>query len=168
MVHNGYEWPIICVTQGSISTSEQDPLISPDQASLRGFLRTVKQEYNQITTGLVDLSPDSVPTGKQLLAAVNSIVLGEGDIAIRKGQFWVERMLEIPATPSADNLLYTNSQTIVLTGGLGSLAFILAHWLIDRGARSFVLIGRREPNSDQEKQINLRVPWMNIVKSLIR
>ena len=154
MVHNGYEWPIICITEGSISTSEQDPLISPGQASLRGFLRTVKQEYNHIITGLVDLSPDSVLTGKQLLAAVNNILLGEGDIAIRKGQFWAERMLEIPATSSADNLVYTDSQTIVLTGGLGSLAFILAHWLMDRGARSFVLIGRREPNSDQEKQIN--------------
>jgi acyl transferase domain-containing protein/NAD(P)-dependent dehydrogenase (short-subunit alcohol dehydrogenase family) len=37
--------------------------------------------------------------------------------------------------------------TALITGGLGGLGIVTAEWLVDRGARSIVLMGRRDPSS---------------------
>ncbi len=40
--------------------------------------------------------------------------------------------------------------TYLITGGFGGIGLKLARWMVDRGARSLVLVGRRGPNADAE------------------
>ena len=41
----------------------------------------------------------------------------------------------------------------LVSGGLGGLGLTLAGWLVERGARSLVLLGRREPNAEQRASV---------------
>src|SRR5690606_9841453 len=41
----------------------------------------------------------------------------------------------------------------LVTGGLGALGMRLARWLVDSGAKHLVLVSRRAPSSDQQRQI---------------
>ncbi|WP_433684725.1 SDR family NAD(P)-dependent oxidoreductase [Nocardia sp. CA-119907] len=41
--------------------------------------------------------------------------------------------------------------TYLITGGFGGLGTAAARWLIDRGARTLVLVGRREPDADARR-----------------
>jgi malonyl CoA-acyl carrier protein transacylase len=43
--------------------------------------------------------------------------------------------------------------TYLITGGLGGLGLLVARWLINKGVRDLVLVGRREANSSAKEQI---------------
>ncbi len=45
------------------------------------------------------------------------------------------------------------SGTYLVTGGLGGLGLVVAEWLVERGARSLVLAGRRAPDAAAERVI---------------
>jgi acyl transferase domain-containing protein/NADPH:quinone reductase-like Zn-dependent oxidoreductase/acyl carrier protein/SAM-dependent methyltransferase len=51
--------------------------------------------------------------------------------------------------------------TYLVTGGLGALGTAAAHWLIDRGAKSLILIGRSE--ADERRLTELRARGVDVV-----
>ena len=46
-----------------------------------------------------------------------------------------------------------SDRTFLITGGFGGIGCAVAQWLVDRGATSIVLNGRREPEEDAQKTI---------------
>jgi acyl transferase domain-containing protein len=46
------------------------------------------------------------------------------------------------AEPAKESLVLREDATYLITGGLGGLGLKLAHWLVDRGARHLILVGR--------------------------
>jgi NAD(P)-dependent dehydrogenase (short-subunit alcohol dehydrogenase family)/acyl carrier protein len=57
------------------------------------------------------------------------------------------------AEHTRDNLHFKADATYLVTGGLGGLGLELAQWLVDRGARSLLLVGRSEPSEQAQSKI---------------
>ena len=65
-----------------------------------------------------------------------------------------------------DNICY------LVTGGLGALGFEVAKWLINKGAKNLVLLGRKSPSPEQQESIaqwhqeaiNVQAPQCDIAK----
>jgi acyl transferase domain-containing protein len=62
---------------------------------------------------------------------------------------------DVPVVRPADVAgLIRDDSTYVLTGGLGGIALVTSRWLVERGARSLVLIGRSEPSPEARAAID--------------
>ena len=57
------------------------------------------------------------------------------------------------ATRDSKPIEIRGDATYLITGGLGGLGRRIAEWLVDRGARHLVLVGRRPPNESAAMQI---------------
>jgi hypothetical protein len=51
------------------------------------------------------------------------------------------------------NAEFVSDASYLITGGLGGLGLLAARWMVERGARYLVLIGRGAPSADAERQI---------------
>lgn len=62
-----------------------------------------------------------------------------------------------PDSPSGvttgSSLSFRTDGTYLITGGLGGLGLLVAHWMVEKGARHLVLLGRRLPDEDALKQV---------------
>jgi acyl transferase domain-containing protein/acyl carrier protein len=61
---------------------------------------------------------------------------------------------DVSVGPPADvSACISDEGTYVLTGGLGGIALVVARWLVEKGARSLVLVGRNEPSPQAREAI---------------
>jgi acyl transferase domain-containing protein/acyl carrier protein len=129
------------ITQGSQALGAPRALALA-QAPLWGLGPVVGVEHPALWGGLVDMDPESGP------AAIGSLVdeiagpaLGER-VAFRDGCRYVARLEQARADGAADPLRLRPDRAYLVTGGLGGLGRRLAQWLVARGARHLVLVGR--------------------------
>ncbi|MCP3097313.1 SDR family NAD(P)-dependent oxidoreductase [Myxococcus sp. K15C18031901] len=116
---------------------------SPIQAPLWGFGRVLALEHPDAWGGLVDLDPNPPEGEVEVLWREVSGADVEDQVAFRGGARHVARLL--PSAPSrglAPAPLRAEA-TYLVTGGLGGLGLHVARWLVSRGARNLVLLGRR-------------------------
>ncbi|ATB32461.1 type I polyketide synthase [Melittangium boletus] len=137
------------VTQGAQRASDADSAVSFSQASLWGLGRVISREHPELWGGLVDL--DTAQPAQEQASPLLREVLGatphEDQLALRGGRALVARLSR--ATPAAPgtSLPVRADAAYLITGGLGGLGLEMARWLVERGARSLVLVGRREPGA---------------------
>ncbi|NIN99982.1 MAG: KR domain-containing protein, partial [Anaerolineae bacterium] len=132
------------VTRGAQPAGDDLSLLSPAQAPLWGLGRTVAQEEPAIWGGLIDLFPagSAEQSAEQLLGEILQPD-GENQIAFRNGLRFVARLdrwpkqLEVAPPPQ-----WRKDAAYLITGGLGGLGLELARWLVDKGARRLILMGR--------------------------
>jgi NADPH:quinone reductase-like Zn-dependent oxidoreductase len=68
------------------------------------------------------------------------------------------------AEPATESLTLREDATYLITGGLGGLGLKLAHWLVDRGARRLVLVGRSGISDAARSQLDdLNRPGVTVV-----
>src|SRR5208337_302000 len=68
----------------------------------------------------------------------------------------VLRMPPPPSDPSSANSpvsQFRPEATYLISGGLGALGLLTARWMAERGARCFLLLGRRLPDDGAKLQI---------------
>jgi myxalamid-type polyketide synthase MxaD len=131
------------VTRGAQAVRAGDPPVALAQAPLWGLGRNVPLEHPALWGGLVDLDTSDAPSASaQQLAAELLRPDGEDQIAWRGGRRHVARLAKasvadtrVPTTMRAD-------ASYLVTGGLGGLGLVVARWLVERGARHLVLLGR--------------------------
>ncbi|WP_053088364.1 type I polyketide synthase, partial [Crocosphaera watsonii] len=51
------------------------------------------------------------------------------------------------------SLKFSEDGTYLITGGLGDLGLLVAQWMIEKGAKNIVLMGRNEPKLEQKQKI---------------
>lgn len=129
-----------CITGGAQAVDDTPLAIA--QAPLWGFGKTCAIEHPELWGGLVDIDPQttSEATTTQLLA-VFSRQHGEDQIAFRRGQSYVARMVRSD-TWLPRPLPIRSDGSYLITGGLWGLGFAVAHWLAQKGARHLLLLGR--------------------------
>lgn len=135
------------VTRGAQMVSAESAPLSIGQAPVWGLGRVIAQEHPTLWGGLVDLDPDDelASTSVDQLWQQISRVSAENQVAIRKDCRYVARLVrrerslepEIPLGLRADS-------TYLIVGGLGDLGLAVARWMIERGARRLILLGRTE------------------------
>ncbi|RRR68699.1 MAG: SDR family NAD(P)-dependent oxidoreductase, partial [Candidatus Viridilinea halotolerans] len=138
------------VTQGAQAVTGSEA-VQPLAALLWGLGRVAAREHAEFWGGLVDLDPTDVaePAATHLLAALLAND-SEPEVALRRGQRWVSR-LERRTLPVAQPLPLRADATYMITGGLGGLGRTVADWLVQRGVRHLVLMGRRGAQSAEQQ-----------------
>ncbi len=143
------------VTRGAQATGDYSSPVDVVQAPIWGLGRVIAQEHPAFWGGLVDLEPTSSvgdDATHQLWEEI-STANGENQVALRNGQRMVARLARrressAPETP----LRWRSDGSYLITGGLGDLGLKVARWMVSRGARRLILLGRTQlpPRSSLE------------------
>jgi acyl transferase domain-containing protein/acyl carrier protein len=127
------------------------------QAPLWGLGRVIATEHPELWGGLLDLTPDNPEE-----AAANCLEEllqsdGETEVAFRQGKRYVPRLVHSKKATTIKTLNLRSDGTYLITGGLGGLGLKIAKWMVNKGARHLVLVGRSDPSQyaiEQVKKLN--------------
>jgi acyl carrier protein len=145
------------VTRGAQVVADECPDIA--QAALWGMARVVELEHPDLRCIRWDLDPSAdidlttQPLCDELLAAQAVDIARENQIAWRNGTRYVARLVRTKA-PYLGQLNLRTDATYLITGGLGGLGLCVARWMVDRGARHLILLGRSPANSEVQQALN--------------
>jgi acyl transferase domain-containing protein/aryl carrier-like protein len=148
------EAPVWVVTRGAqaIGTGE----VSVSQAAVWGLARAAEAEHPEGLRGLIDLDPSEAaqPSARRLAAEVAAGsagaagVAGTVELAHRGAQRWVPQLTKLPSLARVRPLELSPHASYLVTGGLGGLGSAVARWLVERGARHLILVGRAAPSPE--------------------
>ncbi|HTN88727.1 MAG TPA: type I polyketide synthase, partial [Sorangium sp.] len=135
------------VTRGAQAVEDGED-VSPAAALLWGFARTASTEHPELGCTRVDLGAGAaradLDAEVEALAAELRVDGREDEIAYRAGERFVARLVR-PAperTAIAKAVTLRPAASYLITGGLGGLGLAVAEWMVTRGARHLVLLGR--------------------------
>jgi amino acid adenylation domain-containing protein/non-ribosomal peptide synthase protein (TIGR01720 family) len=132
------------VTRGAQATGTETKAPAVAQAPLWGLGRSIALERPDLWGGLIDLDPSEAETEVDALADELLGPDGEDQLAYRDGRRMAARLVRrAPLEPQSRGLAIRPEGTYLVTGGLGAIGLQSAHWLVERGARRLVLVGRR-------------------------
>jgi NAD(P)-dependent dehydrogenase (short-subunit alcohol dehydrogenase family)/aryl carrier-like protein len=122
--------------------------VSPAQAALWGYGRTVSGEHPELWGGLIDLDPsvdiDIAAVLRELLSTD-----GEDQIALRGANRLAPRVSRIDSGDTSDDeFSILCDATYLVTGATGGIGLHLIRWLTGRGARHIALVARSEPGHE--------------------
>ncbi|WP_394834890.1 SDR family NAD(P)-dependent oxidoreductase [Pendulispora rubella] len=139
------------VTRGTQQVASGEP-VQPALAILWGMGRTVRYEHPELACTLVDLSDAGEDEAGDL---VGELLSGsrEDEIALRPSGRYVGRLAPRGASKApAHDVAVRADATYLVTGGLGALGRRAAAWLVARGARSLVLVGRNGAHTPEQME----------------
>ncbi|WAS96619.1 type I polyketide synthase [Nannocystis punicea] len=140
------------VTRGAQAIGGAPPEVG--QAPLLGLARVVAMEHPELRCARVDLDPARPADEAALLMGELLADAAEDEVAWRGATRQVLRLVRRapeagrsarPWAPRADG-------SYVITGGLGGLGLVTAAWLVERGARHLVLVGRAGVTSEEQRE----------------
>ncbi|MDA0565644.1 amino acid adenylation domain-containing protein [Streptomonospora sp. S1-112] len=144
--------PLVLVTRGAHAV-DAAPAAVPAQAAAWGVLRVAATEHDDLALGAVDLDP-ALDTADQLArlaaelaAAARAGGPGEPWTALRGGARHAARLVAAPPARTGAAPRVRAVAAYLVTGGLGGLGLRLARFLVERGARHLVLVGRSAPGA---------------------
>jgi amino acid adenylation domain-containing protein len=139
------------VTQGAQAINGQ-AVTYPAQAPLWGLGKVIALEHPELHCVKIDLDSANLQDGAALLCSELRHLSNEDQIAYRLQQRHVAR-LESASPPPSLKPLKVREGSYLISGGLGDLGFKLAGFLIERGAKHLILLGRNQPKQAQHGQI---------------
>ncbi|HET9316133.1 MAG TPA: SDR family NAD(P)-dependent oxidoreductase, partial [Vicinamibacteria bacterium] len=134
------------VTRGVVGLEGDGHVPAVAGAALWGLGRVIALEHPESWGGLVDLSSDAEPDSAALLLAEIDAAGGEDAVALHEQGRFVPRLVR-SSTGTTGLPELKGDATYLITGGLGALGLQVARWLVDRGARHLVLVGRSAPSA---------------------
>lgn len=135
-------------------------------ANLLGIKKTLSVECPEISCHLIDLDPNFTPENacELIFNEIESMRSSQGSdredlIALRENKRYVPRLVKRKPTAddkhSSRDLIQISSEcAYLITGGLGGLGLKFAEWLVSKGARHLILVGRKAPSTSAEQAIS--------------
>ena len=142
------------ITRGAQSTRLQEGS-NPAQATVWGLSHVVAMEHPELRCRRVDLdAATSVENSLPDLVTELHASSREDQVALRGERRLLRRLVRRDAgtLPTIPGRL-SPEHTYLVTGGLRGLGLRVAEWLVEQGARSLVLMGRRAPDPTAEAVI---------------
>ncbi|QRO01833.1 amino acid adenylation domain-containing protein [Archangium violaceum] len=143
------------VTRGTQRTGHESSPPSLNHAALWGLGRTLALEHPELWGALLDLdtgsrSSDISPLLEELLHEPD----GE-QVAYRNGRRYVARLARCTGRDarSSSASRMREDASYLITGGLGAIGLHVARWMVERGARHLVLMGRKEASGAAEEAL---------------
>jgi short-subunit dehydrogenase len=139
------ERQLLLVTRSALAAASGDDVGGLAQAPLWGLGRALQTEHPDRRIKLLDVPADLPLTAAELAGALGADAM---QLALRAGELLAPRLRRAPAAPSdaaararlAERLQHG---TVLITGGSGTLAAIVAEHLVERyGARQLLLCSR--------------------------
>ncbi|MEV5986270.1 type I polyketide synthase [Streptomyces sp. NPDC052051] len=143
---------LVFVTQGAVSTTEDETVTDLAGAAVRGLMRAAQSEHPGRIV-LLDAEPAEDPAAlRALLPAV--LASDEPQLAVRKGILLAARLTRAVATDAAPSTPLDPSGTVLITGATGVLGRLVArHLAAEHGVRRLLLVSRRGDQAPQAKQL---------------
>ena len=143
------------VTQGTQKTGSEAVPSAIAQALTWGLGRSLSTEMPHIWGGLVDIAHEfSTDAAAKALFQQIWHQDGESQIALRCDTRYVARLVPSQKVQiNAQSISLHSHATYLITGGLGHLGLKTAHWMVDKGARNIVLVGRSDASSTARQAI---------------
>jgi len=160
--------PLWLATRG-VQPVQGNQQISLAQAPLWGFGRVVAEELRELWGGLIDLDPSYTPqeAAEQLWTQINQIGQ-EHEIASYGHKRYLPRLVRHDPHPITSILPLRTDGAYLVTGGFGGIGFQVVRWLIERGARRVIVMGRTPiPPRDQWAEIDPSTPIGRRVKAVL-
>jgi acyl transferase domain-containing protein len=138
----------LVVIANGISAVTGDERVCPTKATILGPCKVVPQEQPQISTQAIDISlpPAGSAEAARLVAVLTSeLVSGRSgeSVAFRGRRRWVQTFDPVPLDPAPGRpSLLRPRGTYLITGGLGGMGLVFAHYLAKRVQANLVLLGR--------------------------
>ncbi|MBI4658056.1 MAG: SDR family NAD(P)-dependent oxidoreductase [Verrucomicrobia bacterium] len=133
------------VTRGSQAVPEKARHdLNIAQAPMWGLGRSIALEHPHLWGGLVDLDIEPSVADIEMLSRILMEDDAENQFVVREGQCYVPRLapLNINPKPTEAAAAFRSDATYLITGGLGGMGLEVAQWLVQRGARHLLLLGR--------------------------
>ena len=130
------------VTKGAQAiTPEEKPEMM--QNAIWGTSRLIaNQEYIALWGGIVDLDPESVDESLSQLAMQTLYGDEEDQITYRRGRRYGARLKNTAQLTKPLPVHMNENGSYMLTGAFGALGKLVANWLVEKGAKKLILLGR--------------------------
>jgi amino acid adenylation domain-containing protein len=130
--------------------------INLDNAPLNGLIKTARLEQPNLNIKQLDLDDDhSRQTALEKIQLEITQASEEYLVAYRGEQRYVARLCAVNITENLPSLQCQEDAYYLITGGLGSIGFVLTQWLIDHGAKHIILTARTALSVAQTTQIDV-------------
>lgn len=131
------------VTRGTLLVDEASKEQSVAQASIVGLARIIgHQEARANWGGIVDLDPEKSQDEVGELFGEIWIPDEEDQIAFRNDDRYVPRLMKRDFENKALPAKFCADGSYIVTGAFGALGMLVARWMLERGAKHLVLMGR--------------------------
>ncbi len=138
------------LTRGAVPIDSN--LTGVAQAPLWGLGKVVALEHPDLWGGMLDLAPESTTDEATKLLAEIEYSFGEDHIAFRNGNRYVARLVP-KQLQEYKKVAFRSDGTYLITGGLGALGLSVAQWMVEKGARQLVLIGRSGASPEAQETL---------------
>jgi natural product biosynthesis luciferase-like monooxygenase protein len=136
-------------TRGAQAVTPGDAVAGFAHASVWGVAAAIAREHPRAWGGVIDLdtglAPASAAAGLEVLLRSS---LSEDQVALRAGIRYVRRLVRARLDPVSERFHVSGKGAYVIAGGLGGLGLTVARWLVNRGARHLLLLGRSARDAD--------------------
>ncbi|WP_262391527.1 KR domain-containing protein [Nocardiopsis sp. CNR-923] len=130
-----------CLTRGVRSAHAEESLA---QGPLWGLARVVAGEHPDLWGGVVDVPELNGNIAKRLPGVLRDVSGGLEDVvSLTEEGAHAARLSRIERSADRSPLRCSPAGTVLVTGGLGALGLETARWLVERGARRLLLVGRQ-------------------------
>jgi len=144
---------LFLVTRGAQAVLEGEP-VSVSQAPAWGLGKTLALEHPELRCTRIDLDSAACAEDAELLVRELLSADREEQIALRGDGRHVPRVVRGRLEPiRAHAFTLRADASYLITGGLGGLGLELSRWLVEKGARHLVLVGRRGPGEEALRAI---------------
>lgn len=121
--------------------------------ALTGFARTVALENSLIKIKTIECNCSIGDNIKNIVEEALIEKDTEYSIKLVDGNRYVNRYKQINDKFNSSVSFLKDGGTYIITGGLGKIGFVLAEYISRKVKANIILLGRREPNKDQQQDI---------------
>jgi amino acid adenylation domain-containing protein len=139
------------VTRDAVEAGESRRHSGFAQSALWGFAKGAMLEHPDLIGAPIDLDESGSEDEPEALLAEILSESSEDQVAFRGGSRYVARLIRVPAAETSP-LPVSPDATYMITGGFGVLGLRTAKWLVARGSRSLILIGRQGPTGAESQE----------------
>lgn len=150
------------VTQGTQAVNDRY-LPGVTQSPLWGMHKAIAREHPELNCSIIDLDPEA--TGDEASTLFEEIWSedAEDQVAFRSSTRYVARLVRHHPTQNgvgqsqlsdlaSSSVSFRGDSSYLITGGMGGLGLGVARFLVERGARHLVLLGRSQPSFEVKSQ----------------
>ena len=153
------------VTNGAQAVPSNHPVIpGVAQSSVWGMGKVISLEHPELNCVRIDLDPQqTIKTQAEVLFQEIWSEDKEDQIAWRGDERYVARLVasrhqqgisqQQGDATTQKPLCFREDATYLITEGMGGLGLLVAGWMVDKGAKHLVLLGRRSPDDANSQKI---------------